>query len=100
MERFFINLYLSLPDYETISNNITFEEENPEWVSMDISLKVDPSGKTDPVIITRGEKTSDDGSIKKGSGKFMSEFYGVLLGITKERCPENSSRTMLCLYNF
>lgn len=58
-------------DYETISNKLTFDEENPEWVSMDISLKVDPTGQTDPVIITKGERTSENGSTKKGSGNLF-----------------------------
>jgi len=53
--------------YETISNKVSFEEENPEWASMDISLRVDPTGQTDPVILTKGERSSRSGSSNAGS---------------------------------
>ena len=49
---------------------MTFEEENPEWVSMDIKLRIDPTGETDPVIITKEEQSSHSG--KSGSGKDTS----------------------------
>eukprot|EP00794_Sanderia_malayensis_P015994 gene15994-17605_t len=57
----------SFQNYETVSNQVTFEEENPEWASMDISLKIDPSGKSDPVITTREERQSDSSTRKDGS---------------------------------
>jgi len=46
-------------DYETRSATIKFTEESPEWESMDIQLRIDPTGKQDP-IITRKEHTDDD----------------------------------------
>ena len=45
---------LKQKDYETRSASIKFIEEQPEWESMDIQLRIDPSGKQDPVI-TRKE---------------------------------------------
>ncbi|XP_066927578.1 uncharacterized protein [Clytia hemisphaerica] len=46
-------------DYETQSDSLKFHEELPEWESMDIQLRIDPSGKQEPVI-TRREKPRDD----------------------------------------
>ena len=70
-------LYLS--DYETISNKLTFEEENPEWVPMDIRLRVDPTGETDPVIITKEEASSETGSGKKSSGNTVCSYFSFLV---------------------
>ena len=64
-----------LLDYETISNKVSFEEESPEWASMDISLRVDPTGQTDPVILTKGERSSRSGSSNAGSGKKNSALF-------------------------
>lgn len=44
-------------EYETRSASLKFNEESPEWESMDIQLRIDPSGKQDP-IITRKEHDS------------------------------------------
>lgn len=46
-------------EYETQSDSLKFNEESPEWESMDIQLRIDPSGKQEP-IITRREKPRDD----------------------------------------
>ena len=46
-------------EYETQSDSLKFNEELPEWESMDIQLRIDPSGKQEPVI-TRREKPKDD----------------------------------------
>jgi len=46
-------------DYDTQSIDMKFIEEQPEWESMDIQLRIDPSGNQDPVI-TRKEQTVDD----------------------------------------
>jgi hypothetical protein len=45
-------------DYDTVSENVSFKEESPEWDSMDIQLRIDPTGQADPVI-TRREKTEN-----------------------------------------
>lgn len=47
-------------DYDTQSIAMKFIEEQPEWESMDIQLRIDPSGHQDPVI-TRKEQTIDTG---------------------------------------
>jgi len=46
-------------EYETRSADIKFTEEAPEWDTMDIQLRIDPTGKQDP-IITRRERPVDD----------------------------------------
>ena len=44
-------------DYETRSANLKFGDENPEWESMDIQLRIDPTGERDPVITRRDTAT-------------------------------------------
>ena len=36
--------------YDTSSSSIKFGEEDPEWQRMEIQLKIDPTGKQDPII--------------------------------------------------
>lgn len=85
-----ITITNSFSDYETISNKLTFDEENPEWASMDISLKVDPTGKADPVIIAK--RTPDSESLKKSSGNtplllFFHLTYWDQYTTIKSVCP-------------
>ena len=41
---------LKRKDMETQSDSLKFSEESPEWESMDIQLRIDPSGKQEPII--------------------------------------------------
>jgi len=50
-------------EFETRSANLRFEDENPEWESMDIQLRIDPTGAQDPVI-TRKETKKGEFSLK------------------------------------
>jgi len=54
-------------EYETRSADIKFTEEAPEWDTMDIQLRIDPTGKQDP-IITRRERPVDDEDETGSSG--------------------------------
>jgi len=46
-------------EFETRSEKLTFGDENPEWESMDIQLRIDPTGERDPVI-TRKETKKEE----------------------------------------
>jgi len=46
-------------EFETHSAKLKFDDENPEWESMDIQLRIDPTGERDPVI-TRKETKKED----------------------------------------
>ena len=56
-------------EYETQSDSLKFNEESPEWESMDIQLRIDPSGKKEPVI-TRREKPKDNDSSDNGKQNY------------------------------
>ena len=47
-------------EYDTQSAVMKFVEEQPEWESMDIQLRIDPTGHQDP-IITRKEHVAESG---------------------------------------
>lgn len=47
-------------EYETRSASLKFNEELPEWESMDIQLRIDPSGKHEPVITRREHESGKD----------------------------------------
>ena len=61
-------------EYETQSDSLKFNEESPEWESMDIQLRIDPSGKQEP-IITRREKPKDDSDNGKNNSNLLVFFY-------------------------
>lgn len=54
----------SRKEYETRSASLKFNEESPEWESMGIQLRIDPSGKQEPIITRREHESAKD------SGKF------------------------------
>ena len=62
-------------EYETRSASIKFTEEQPEWETMDIQLRIDPTGKQDP-IITRKEHVED---VKDSSGEETWINFGHFL---------------------
>ena len=68
-------------DYETQSDSLKFNEESPEWESMDIQLRIDPSGKQEPIITRREKPREDDnGEIQRGFFlKYNFCFYSFLL---------------------
>ncbi|XP_066919784.1 LOW QUALITY PROTEIN: fat-like cadherin-related tumor suppressor homolog [Clytia hemisphaerica] len=47
-------------EFETRSANLKFGDENPEWESMDIQLRIDPTGERDPVITRKETKKEEE----------------------------------------
>lgn len=43
-------------EFDTHSAKMNFDDENPEWESMDIQLRIDPTGERDPVITRKETK--------------------------------------------
>ena len=50
-------------EFETHSAKMKFDDENPEWESMAIQLRIDPTGERDPVIT--GKETKKGRSLKR-----------------------------------
>ena len=46
-------------EFETHSAKLKFDDENPEWESMDIQLRIDPTGERDPVITRKETKKGE-----------------------------------------
>ena len=69
-------------EYETRSADIKFTEEAPEWDTMDIQLRIDPTGKQDP-IITRRERPVDDEDESGSTGELGREILRLKGLMTK-----------------
>jgi len=65
-------------DMETQSDSLKFSEESPEWESMDIQLRIDPTGKEEP-IITRRERPIEDDDNDDG----QSDFFRCLIIVSE-----------------
>jgi len=53
-------------EFETDTAVMNFDDENPEWESMDIQLRIDPTGERDPVITRKETKKEDRRSSIEG----------------------------------
>lgn len=62
-------------EFETHSAKMKFEDENPEWESMDIQLRIDPTGERDPVITRKETKKEDRQGIQDDSSEVHWQHY-------------------------